>query len=154
MSPDDSTVLFRAIPTSFKLSLQEKRLLTEFAKMLLSELTSGRPFSCLITSDSALRRLNRKFLQHDYPTDVLSFPSDEPGMFGELAVSIERAAEQAKELGHSTMEELKVLMLHGVLHLTGMDHETDKGAMAKAEAKWRKHFGLPATLIERVQQWA
>jgi probable rRNA maturation factor len=101
--------------------------------------------TCLITTDDELRRLNREFRKKDCPTDVLSFP----GAPAELAISFDRAAEQAAQLGHSVDAELRVLMLHGLLHLSGLDHETDSGEMARAEALWRKKFRLPVGLIER-----
>ena len=104
-------------------------------------------FVCLITHDRELRRLNRQFLHHDYATDVLSFPG-EPG---EMAISVQRAAAQAREYGHTVADEICVLMLHGVLHLAGMDHETDGGRMARAEVRWRKKLGLPSGLMERVR---
>jgi probable rRNA maturation factor len=104
--------------------------------------------TCLITDDRELRRLNRKFRGKNYATDVLSFPSLEAGA-GEIAISLDRAAEQAAEHGHSLTDEIRILMLHGVLHLTGMDHETDTGEMARAEKRWRKRLGLPSGLIER-----
>ena len=56
---------------------------------------------------------------------------------------------QAREFGHSLSDEIRILMLHGVLHLLGMDHETDRGEMARAEARWRKKLNLPASLIAR-----
>jgi probable rRNA maturation factor len=71
---------------------------------------------------------------------------------GDLAISLPHARTQAKEFGHSVMEEIQVLMLHGMLHLVGMDHETDGGAMRRAETRWRKHFGLPAGLIARASR--
>lgn len=118
----------------------------------MREVADGRPFHCLITDDRELLRLNREFLQKDYATDVLSFPSGATsGFAGELAISVERAADQAAEFGHSLSEELSILMLHGILHLLGMDHEKDRGAMARLEKKWRKHFELPTGLIERVR---
>jgi probable rRNA maturation factor len=67
-----------------------------------------------------------------------------------MAISFDRAAAQAAELGHSVEDELRILMLHGLLHLAGMDHATDKGAMARAEIRWRKRLRLPSGLIERV----
>src|SRR5204863_1068833 len=108
-----------------------------------------RPFHCLITDDRELRRLNRQFLGHDYATDVLSFPSESGVELGELAISAGRAAAQAREHGHSRLDEIRILMLHGVLHLKGMDHQTDGGAMARAESRWRQKLGLPAGLITR-----
>ncbi len=96
--------------------------------------------------------MNREFLRNDYPTDVLSFPKLEPnGPLGEIAISADRAREQAKEYGHAVDDEIRILMLHGVLHLMGMDHESDRGRMRRAESKWRRQLGLPAGLIERVR---
>ena len=112
-----------------------------------------RPFDVLITRDAELQRLNREFLKKDYPTDVLSFRSEfEDGFIGELAISLDRAKEQAAEHGHDVNTELRILMLHGALHLMGMDHDSDKGKMRRAETKWRKEFELPAGLIERVRK--
>jgi probable rRNA maturation factor len=108
----------------------------------------GHAVTCLIADDRQLRELNRQFRRKDYATDVLSFPSAN-GAPGELAISLDRAAAQAAEFGHTVEEELRILILHGVLHLSGMDHETDSGQMARAESRWRKRFGLPAGLVER-----
>ena len=68
---------------------------------------------------------------------------------GEMAISVERAAEQAREHGHSVEEEIGLLMLHGLLHLMGMDHHKDHGKMRRAENRWRKKLGLPMGLVER-----
>jgi probable rRNA maturation factor len=116
---------------------------------ILNEVAESRAFTCLLTRDAELQRLNREFLGHDYPTDVLSFPSGESTFLGELAISVDRAAAQAAEFGHSVEEEIGILMLHGVLHLLGMDHEKDRGKMRRTEAKWRQFLGLPVGLIER-----
>jgi probable rRNA maturation factor len=131
--------------------------LEEFARLLRARVAGGREFQCLVTDDRELQRLNRQFLGKDYPTDVLSFPAGKaarpgkpvPRLLGELAISAKRAAEQAREFGHPVEDEIRILMLHGVLHLVGMDHERDRGAMARAESAWRKKLGLPAGLIER-----
>ncbi len=106
----------------------------------------------LLTGDSTLRQLNRTFRGKNKPTDVLSFPA--PSAFatkhaGDLAISIETAARQAKTYGHSVPDEIKILILHGLLHLAGEDHETDHGEMATREATLRHELHLPATLIER-----
>jgi len=106
----------------------------------------------LLTSDAVLRRLNRDFRGKDKPTDVLSFPSPEEiahEYAGDLAISLETAARQAASFGHALREEVRVLMLHGLLHLSGMDHETDRGEMAAREAELRRELSLPMTLIER-----
>lgn len=123
----------------------------DFAEQLCEQVLEGRRFVCLISSDEHLQQLNRDFLGHDHPTDVLSFPSGEAEDLGELAISIQRATEQAAAQGHGLIDELKILMLHGALHLKGMDHETDRGQMKRLETKWRKVFGLTAGLIERTR---
>ncbi|HEV8413022.1 MAG TPA: rRNA maturation RNase YbeY [Bryobacteraceae bacterium] len=122
----------------------DKRDLRRFLNDLTKQLLPGRSVTCLIASDANLRELNRKFRGQDHPTDVLSFPPED------IAISFDRAAAQAAELRHSVEDELRILMLHGLLHLTGMDHETDSGAMKRTEARWRKRLGLPSGLIERV----
>jgi probable rRNA maturation factor len=142
-----ASILFRK-----SLSKEQRAALREFAEVLADRVLAGRQFGCLFTDDAHLRQLNRDFLGQDKPTDVLSFPSGEAEHLGEMAISLERASEQAAGYGHDILEELKVLMLHGVLHLKGMDHEKDKGQMRRAEAKWRKELGLPGGLIERVRR--
>ena len=146
MSASDELVLFRRAPAGL-----ERPALQEFARTLRGLIAKGREFHCLISDDRELRRLNRQFRGADYATDVLSFPLNDSGLLGELAISAERAAAQAREFGHSRLDEIRILMLHGVLHLVGMDHETDRGAMARAEARWRKRLGLPMGLIGRVR---
>jgi probable rRNA maturation factor len=117
---------------------------------LASEVTGGRPFTCLITGDLEMQRLNRDFRKQDHATDVLSFPSRQTlGFLGDIAISFEHAQRQAAEYGHGIGQEIEILMLHGVLHLLGMDHENDGGRMARAEKKWRAAFGLPNGLIGR-----
>jgi probable rRNA maturation factor len=119
--------------------------LRAFLTELVKRLSGRQAVTCLITTDAELRRLNRQFRGKNYATDVLSFPPDE------MAISLDRAAAQAKDLGHSLDAELRILMLHGALHLRGMDHENDSGQMRRAEIRWRKRLGLPAGLIERAQ---
>ncbi len=114
-------------------------------------MTRGRPFTCLITDDAELRRLNRDFRKKDYATDVLSFPSGQAlGFLGDIAISFDHALRQAAQHGHTVRQEIEILMLHGVLHLLGMDHQNDGGQMARAENKWRAALGLPRGLIARV----
>jgi len=129
-----------------------RRGLRAFAQRLESEVACGRAFHCLIADDSEVRRLNREFRAKDYPTDVLSFPAaGANGFLGDIAISFEQARRQAAEYGHTVGQELQILMLHGLLHLLGMDHETDRGRMARAENKWRAALGLPRGLIARVR---
>lgn len=139
-----ASILFRKI-----LPKEDKVVLRQFAEALCGDVLEGKSFLCLITGDSELQKLNAGFLGHDYPTDVLSFPSGESEQLGELAISLERAIHQAETHGHPVLDELKILMLHGVLHLSGLDHEQDRGQMRRVESKWRKHFGLASGLIER-----
>jgi len=106
----------------------------------------------LVTSSRELRRLNQHFRGKDKPTDVLSFPPHPlgaRGFAGDVAISAEIAAQNARRLGHSPAQEIKILTLHGVLHLSGYDHETDAGTMAHKEEALRKQLGLPMALIER-----
>lgn len=117
--------------------------LRRFLKDLAREILPGQGVTCLIGSDEELRSLNQKFRGKNYATDVLSFPPDD------IAISFDRAAAQAVELGHGVEDEVRILMLHGLLHLAGLDHETDSGVMKRTEARWRKRLGLPSGLIER-----
>jgi probable rRNA maturation factor len=124
--------------------------LESFAETLRDRVARGREFHCRITNDAELQALNTRFLGKDYPTDVLSFPSGaESAHAGDLAISLERARAQAREWNHALEDEIRILMLHGVLHLLGMDHESDNGRMLRAELRWRRTFGLPNGLIER-----
>ena len=170
-SPEGSSVRFRRVPATLRRAAIER-----FARTLRKEVAKGRAFDILITGDAELRRLNRDFRGQDYATDVLSFPaagqqtlpngrgSDGRGPFpseprpsgsdvflGDIAISLGRARAQAREFGHSIEQEVQILMLHGVLHLCGHDHESDSGAMARAEKRWRAKLGLPTGLIERVR---
>ncbi|MFZ0798716.1 MAG: rRNA maturation RNase YbeY [Terriglobales bacterium] len=106
----------------------------------------------LLTSSAEMKSLNRRFRGKDKPTDVLSFPA-EPGaqeqFAGEIAISVEIAAQNARALGHSPAREVKILVLHGLLHLRGYDHECDNGQMARRERQLRAKLHLPLGLIER-----
>ena len=142
---DDNIILFRRAPAEL-----DRRNLERFAQTLRVEVAKGAAFTCLIAGDSYLRRLNREFLGHDYPTDVLSFPALKPSAaLGEIAISAARAQAQADIYGHSLESEIQILMLHGLLHLLGMDHETDRGEMIRAESRWRHRLSLPMSLTQR-----
>lgn len=111
-----------------------------------------RTVNVLVTSSRELKSLNRLFRGKNYPTDVLSFPAAgnlANSIAGDVAISVEIAAKNARRLKHSTAEEVKILMLHGVLHLAGYDHERDDGEMARKENRLRRSLGLPVGLIER-----
>jgi probable rRNA maturation factor len=107
----------------------------------------------LLTTDAAMQSLNRRFRGKNAATDVLSFPAAPSRasqvVGGELAISAGIAARNAHARGHSAAEEVKILVLHGLLHLRGYDHETDRGQMARREFRLRSRLGLPAGLIER-----
>ena len=108
----------------------------------------------LLSDDRELRRLNRQFRGKNKATDVLSFPAplevaDQHA--GDLAISLETAAQQAAEHGLTLRDEVRILLLHGVLHLAGFDHEMDDGEMAGHEAALRKQLRLPVGLIARAE---
>lgn len=93
-------------------------------------------------SDSKIRGLNKQFRGIDKATDVLSFPSDETGELGDIAISLDTASRQAKENKLTLNEEIAQLILHGLLHLSGHDHETDNGEMNRLELKLRKKLKI------------
>ena len=102
-----------------------------------------------VTSSHEMQDLNRRYRRKNKPTDVLSFPSRAPGVAGDIAISLEIAAANAVEIGHSLATEVKVLSLHGLLHLAGYDHENDGGEMLTRESALRQELKLPVGLIER-----
>jgi probable rRNA maturation factor len=111
----------------------------------------------LITGNRDLRALNRRFRGKDRATDVLSFPAPavyRPDFAGDLAISAALASANARRLGHSAADEIKILALHGLLHLAGFDHESDHGRMTRKEQRLRKALGLPLGLIERTAKLA
>ena len=111
----------------------------------------------LLTTDAAIRKLNHQFRGKNQATDVLSFSALQMGhaaaeeIAGDLAISVDRARRQATEQGHALSVEIKVLILHGLLHLAGFDHESDTGQMARREQSLRAQLGLPEGLIERTK---
>jgi probable rRNA maturation factor len=146
------------------------RALARFLREAQSVLKLRGRVTVLLTSDRVLRRLNRQFRGKNKATDVLSFPAYSPVLKGEgsgapakrrtvsgaperivgdLAISVGTARRQAAGLGHALAAEIKVLILHGLLHLAGYDHETDGGEMARREEKLREKLRLPHGLIER-----
>jgi len=103
-------------------------------------------FSVALVSDSRIAALNGRYRGKRRPTDVLSFPlrngSAGDGYLGEVVISAQTAQRNARRYGHSAEEELKLLILHGVLHLLGYDHETDRGQMSRREHQLRRRLGL------------
>jgi probable rRNA maturation factor len=102
-----------------------------------------------LVADARVRALNRQYRRKDAATDVLSFPAGEPGDLGDVVIAAGVARRQARDAGHSLQTELRVLALHGLLHLLGYDHERDDGRMARVERRLRRKAGLPEGLIER-----
>jgi len=115
------------------------------------------PVNVLVTSSSELRSFNQRFRGANKATDVLSFPApaatrrQAKRVAGEVAISADIARDNAGRLGHSVADEVKILVLHGILHLAGFDHERDNGEMARKESRLRRQLKLEGGLIERTQ---
>lgn len=102
----------------------------------------GSSATIAFVSDTSIRKLNRQFRNIDKATDVLSFPAEEEENLGDIAISVQTAAAQAKENGLTFDGEIAQLILHGLLHLSGYDHETDNGEMNRLELRLRKKLGI------------
>jgi probable rRNA maturation factor len=108
-----------------------------------------------LATDARVRALNRAYRQKDYATDVLSFPNDErptvhdERSLGDIVIATGVARRQARDAAHDIATELKILALHGLLHLLGYDHERDGGRMARVERRLRRRGGLREGLLER-----
>jgi probable rRNA maturation factor len=148
------------LPSAPDLARTLTRSLAQFLTRAQAAVRLRGEVTLLLTSDAAMRDLNRRFRGKDQPTDVLSFPASNPvqnqkqkngpdKIAGDVAISVETAQRQSVEQGHSLATEIKVLMLHGLLHLAGQDHETDGGEMQRRERSLRARLGLPLGLIER-----
>ena len=140
-------------PSSPSASALSKSSLTRFLNRARQAVGLPGEVDVLLADDPPLRRLNKSFRGKNKPTDVLSFPT--PAEIasthaGDLAISLETAARQAATYGHTLQDEVRILLLHGLLHLSGEDHETDNGEMAKREADLRRELKLPNNLIDRV----
>ena len=125
------------------------RALSLFATRAQHALGLPGEVNIYVTSSREMQDLNRRYRRKNKPTDVLSFPSRAPGVAGDIAISLEIAAANAADIGHSLATEVKVLILHGLLHLAGHDHETDGGEMLARETAMRQELKLPVGLIER-----
>lgn len=130
-----------------KINAKQWRDFTEEALRALGR--SGQNATIVFLSDDAIRKLNRQFRGKNYATDVLSFPSApeafehaQQEQLGEVVISVQRAAAQARGNGLSFVNEVKQLILHGLLHLSGYDHETDTGEMNRLELRLRKKLGI------------
>lgn len=137
-----------------ELRLPSPRTLARFLSAAQVAVCLRGQVTVLLTTDAAIRKLNRQFRGKNKATDVLSFPAEglgAHGIAGDLAISVTTALGQAAEQGHSLSTEIKVLILHGLLHLAGYDHEVDDGKMARRERVLRVRLKLPQGLIERTE---
>ena len=142
-------------PSSASISALSKSGLTRFLNRVRAAVGLEGDVDVLLADDPTLRRLNKTFRGKNKATDVLSFPAPEEiaeDHAGDLAISLETANRQAAAYGHSLRDEVRILLLHGLLHLSGLDHETDDGEMAAREAELRVELGLSNSLIERVSK--
>jgi probable rRNA maturation factor len=153
--PHSNAAKSKAAPVevqSRNLRLPSARTLARFLALAQAAVHLKGQVTVLLTTDTAIRRLNRQFRGKNKATDVLSFPAEGIGaekIAGDLAISVPTALRQAIEQGHALTAEIKVLMLHGLLHLAGYDHEADIGQMARRERLLRARLRLPQSLIER-----
>jgi probable rRNA maturation factor len=134
--------------------LPSARALARFLAAAQAAVRLRGQVTVLLTTDAAIRDLNRRFLGKNKATDVLSFPAEGIGaeeIAGDVAISVTTAFRHAAEQDHSLSTEIKVLILHGMLHLAGYDHEADDGRMASRELLLRGRLKLPQGLIERVE---
>jgi probable rRNA maturation factor len=140
-----TVVLKQAVP-----GLTERALAGFIVKACRAAAVPGG-VTVLVTSNREMRALNSRFRGKKSATDVLSFPSAglAHDFAGDIAISLETAERNAQLLGHSLADEVRILVLHGILHLAGYDHEQDDGQMAKKEQRLRHQLGLPSGLIER-----
>jgi probable rRNA maturation factor len=114
-------------------------------------LLTDKDIELILTDDEEIKELNKTYRNKDKATDVLSFPLEVmPGMpIGSIVISLDTAKKGAEEYGHSVEDEIKLLFLHGLLHLLGYDHETDNGEMRAKEEEIIKSLNLPSSLIVR-----
>jgi probable rRNA maturation factor len=125
-----------------RLKIDAERWAGFAAKALAAIGKSESSATIAFVSDKRIRQLNQQFRGIDKATDVLSFPADEPNNLGDIAVSVETAATQAKENGLLFDEEIAQLILHGLLHLSGYDHERDNGEMNRLELRLRRKLKI------------
>jgi len=123
----------------------------------IAQSLTNREIELIVTDNAHIQKLNLEYRDKDKPTDVLSFPLETPfteqSLFdiplGTVVISADFVREKAKNYGHTEQDELKLLFIHGLLHLLGYDHETDEGEMRQKEREVIEQFGLPDSLIIR-----
>ena len=136
----DQSLNVRNLQRRYKIdSLVLERFLTEVARTLGAPEASA---TLALVGDARIQKLNRDFRGHDKPTDVLSFAAEQTDYLGDIVISVDTASRQAKRRGSQLKRELKVLSLHGLLHLLGYDHETDDGEMRCIEYRMRRRFAI------------
>jgi len=147
---------WRLVILQRKMTASRKAALEKFLARAQRAAGLAGDVDVLVTSNAGIRSLNRRFRGKDQATDVLSFlalaadhNADATHLAGDIAISADAATESAAQFGHSVDQEIKILMLHGILHLAGFDHERDNGVMARKEAQLRRALKLPSALIER-----
>ena len=121
----------------------------------IAQSLTNREIELVITDNDSIRELNREYREKNKPTDVLSFPLETPfteqSVFdiplGTIVISADFVKEKAEIYDHTEQDELKLLFIHGLLHLLGYDHETDEGEMRQKERELIESFGLPSSLI-------
>jgi probable rRNA maturation factor len=143
------------VETDFAIAFQ-KNLLERAARLVL-ELSgaSDADLTVVLIGDESIQTLNRDFLGHDAPTDVLSFPADEPDpetgrcYLGDVVISVPRATEQAETRGHTLEAEVQLLVVHGVLHLLGHDHAEaeEKDRMWAAQSDVLTRLGISPSIV-------
>jgi probable rRNA maturation factor len=147
-SPDHLTNIAIQVAPRFRAKVDEGSLRRVAAEVLSQEgIEEETELSLIIIGDEAICELNRRFRGVDAPTDVLAFGTgadehfvtapESPPYWGDVVISYQRALAQAEELGHSVAEELELLVIHGILHLLGYDHqeETDTRIMREREER-------------------
>ena len=113
---------------------------------------TNKDFELIVVGNDTIQSINKEYRNIDKPTDVLSFPLDvncEGMPIGSIIISSDKVIEMAKEFNHSILDEFKLLLIHGLLHLIGYDHETDNGEMREKEEEIINYFNLPKSLIIR-----
>jgi len=135
--------------TNFELNIEPLENIT-------NKLVSTKDLELILCDNLEIRELNKEHRGIDAPTDVLSFPLEEfpHAPLGTIIISIDYAKEISSKLGHSVEEEIALLFIHGLLHLSGMDHESDNGQMRQREIDLIEHFALPKSLIVRSSEQA
>jgi probable rRNA maturation factor len=116
---------------------------------------TDKDFELIIVDNNTIQEINKEYRNIDKPTDVLSFPLDLscPGMpIGSVIISSDKVKEGSEKFGHSIEDEFKLLLIHGLLHLIGYDHEVDNGEMREKEKEVIEYFNLPKSLIVRVEE--